>query len=100
MPTVAGMLGLEYDTATMGRDLQHPAPEGERAVPVILREGAFPIIGAVTRKHLLRMNADGSEASMHDLAAGTPLQDISASHPEEFTRLSDSAAIAWARRVS
>ncbi|PKO57477.1 MAG: sulfatase, partial [Betaproteobacteria bacterium HGW-Betaproteobacteria-19] len=88
MPTVAGMLGLEYGTATMGRDLQLPAPEGERAVPVILREGAFPVIGAVTRKHLVRMNADGSKASMHDLAAEAPLKDVSASHPEEFARLS------------
>ncbi|AWI76852.1 sulfatase [Parazoarcus communis] len=88
MPTVAGMLGLEFGTATMGRDLQYPAPEGERAVPVILREGAFPVIGAVTRKHLVRMNADGSKASMHDLAAEAPLKDVSASHPEEFARLS------------
>lgn len=88
LPTVAGMLGLNYTTATMGRDLQLPPPEGERAVPVILREGAYPLIGAVTRHHLVTMNADGSQASMHDLASGTPLQDVSATAPEEFARLS------------
>ena len=82
------MLGLNYTTATMGRDLQLPPPEGERAVPVILREGAYPLIGAVTRHHLVTMNADGSQASMHDLASGTPLQDVSATAPEEFARLS------------
>ena len=91
LPTVAGMLGLRYDTRAMGRDLQLPAPEGERAVPVILREGAFPLIGAVTRRHLVRMNADGSQATMHDLASAAPLADVSAANPEEFARLADLA---------
>lgn len=89
MPTVAGMLGLSYETSAMGRDLQLPAPEGERAVPVIMREGPFPLIGAVTRTHFVRMNADGSQATMHDLAASNPLMDISAANPDEFTRLSN-----------
>ncbi|PKO50897.1 MAG: sulfatase, partial [Betaproteobacteria bacterium HGW-Betaproteobacteria-21] len=89
MPTVAGMLGLSYETSAMGRDLQLPAPEGERAVPVIMREGPFPLIGAVTRKHFVRMNADGSQATMHDLAASDPLTDISVANPDEFTRLSE-----------
>lgn len=88
MPTVAGMLGLHYETQAMGRDLQIPAPEGERAVPVILREGAFPIIGAVTQHHLVRMNADGSKASMHDLNSPNPLVDVSGVNREEFERLS------------
>lgn len=88
MPTVAGMLGLSYETSAMGRDLQLPAPEGERAVPVIMREGPFPLIGAVTRTHFVRMNADGSQATMHDLAASDPLNDVAGANPDEFARLS------------
>lgn len=88
LPTVAGLLGVEYRNTTMGRDIQLPAPEGERAVPVLLREGTFPLIGVVTRHHLLRMNADGSEASMHEIASKTPLENVAAQHPEEFARLS------------
>lgn len=88
LPTVAGLLGLEYTNTTMGRDIQLPAPEGERAVPVLLREGTFPLIGVVTRHHLLRMNADGSEASLHEIASKTPLDNVAAQHPDEFARLS------------
>lgn len=88
LPTVAGLAGVEYRNTTMGRDIQLPAPEGERAVPLLLREGTFPLIGVVTRHHLLRMNADGSEASLHEIASKTPLENVAARHPEEFARLS------------
>lgn len=88
LPTVAGLLGVEYRNTTMGRDIQMPAPEGERAVPVLLREGTFPLIGVVTRHHLLRMNADGSDASLHEIASKTPLENIAGRDPAEFERLS------------
>ena len=87
LPTVAGLLGLEYRNATLGRDIQMPAPEGERAVPLVLREGSFPLIAVVTRRHLLQMNADGSQAGLFAVDANT-VEDISGSHPEEFARLS------------
>lgn len=87
LPTVAGLLGVEYRNGALGRDVQLPAPEGERAVHVILREGAFPLIGAVTRKFLVQMNHDGSKATMHDLASKTPTDNVADAHPEEFARL-------------
>ncbi|MCK9984948.1 MAG: hypothetical protein AzoDbin1_01420 [Azoarcus sp.] len=87
MPTVAGLLGVEYRNGALGRDVQLPAPEGERAVHVILREGAFPLIGAVTRNFLVQMNHDGSKATMHDLASKTPTDNVADAHPEEFARL-------------
>ena len=87
LPTVAGLLGIEYTTRTMGRDLQQPAPEGERVVPVVLREGTFPLIGAVTKDFLVQMNHDGSEPSMHDLASPQPLENVADQHPEEYQRL-------------
>ncbi|NMG77195.1 LTA synthase family protein [Aromatoleum diolicum] len=91
LPTVAGLLGVDYHNGALGRDVQIPAAEGERAVHVILREGAFPLIGAVTRNFLVQMNHDGSQATMHDLASATPTDNVAASHPDEFARLSELA---------
>ena len=87
LPTVAGMLGLNYRNTTLGRDFQMPAPEGERANFVVLREGPSPIYGMVTKDFLLQMNADGSNASLHDLHSDTPKQDVSTTHPEVYERL-------------
>ncbi|MES3006769.1 MAG: LTA synthase family protein [Pseudomonadota bacterium] len=87
LPTVAGLLGIEYTTRTMGRDLQLPAPEGERVVPVVLREGTFPLIGAVTKDFLVQMNHDGTDPSMHDLASLQPLENVADQHPQEYQRL-------------
>lgn len=87
LPTIASLLGVEYDNRTMGRDLLQPAPEGERVVPLVLREGSFPLIGAVSKDFLLQMNYDGSEPSLHDLHSMTPLTNVAEEHPEEYQRL-------------
>jgi phosphoglycerol transferase MdoB-like AlkP superfamily enzyme len=89
LPTVAGLVGVEYTTRTMGRDIQLPSPEGERAIPVVLREGTFPLIGVVTREFLLQMNHDGTDPSMHDLASPEPLENVAEQYPEEYRRLLD-----------
>lgn len=36
------MAGMDFTSGTMGRDIQQAAPEGERVVPLVLREGTFP----------------------------------------------------------
>ena len=87
LPTVAGMAGVPFSNGAMGRDIQQPAPEGERVVPLVLREGSFPIIGGVTQDFLLQMHHDGSSPTLHDLASPTPREDVAAQHPEEFQRL-------------
>ncbi len=87
LPTVAGLAGIEYRNPTMGRDVQLPAPEGERVVPLVLREGSFPLIGAVTSRFLVQMNHDGSNPSLHDLASPTPAENVAAQHPGEYERL-------------
>lgn len=87
LPTITSLLGFEYDNRTMGRDLLQPAPEGERVVPVVLREGSFPLIGAVSKDFLLQMNYDGTEPSLHDLHSMTPLTNVADEHPEEYQRL-------------
>ena len=88
LPTVAGMAGIPFRNGAMGRDIQQPAPEGERVVPLILREGTFPIIGGVTKDFLLQMQHDGSSPTLHDLASPTPRDNVAAQYPEEFRRLS------------
>jgi len=87
LPTVAGMAGVPFTNGAMGRDIQQPAPEGERVVPLVLREGTFPIIGGVTQHFLLQMQHDGSSPTLHDLASKTPREDVATQHPAEFQRL-------------
>ncbi|QRY77166.1 LTA synthase family protein [Pseudomonas sp. PDNC002] len=87
LPTVLGLLGKPYDNGGMGRDLLQPAPEGERVVPLVLREGTFPVIGGVTRRFLLQMQHDGSSPTLHDIYSPTPKENVAAQHPEEFERL-------------
>lgn len=87
LPTVAGLAGLEFRNGTMGRDIQQPAPEGERVVPLVLREGSFPLIGGVTKDYLVQMGHDGSTPTMHDLASQTPLDNVAERHPQEYQRL-------------
>jgi phosphoglycerol transferase MdoB-like AlkP superfamily enzyme len=88
LPTLLGMLGIEYETGVMGRDVQLPAAEGERVIPLVVEEATFPIIGAVTRNHLLKMRFDGQSPSLHDLNSQTPTANIGEQNPAEFNRLS------------
>ena len=81
------MAGIPFRNSTLGRDIQKPAPEGERMVPLVLREGTFPIIGGVTQDFLLQMQHDGSSPTLHDLASATPRDDVANQHPEAFQRL-------------
>ncbi|WP_268800438.1 LTA synthase family protein [Pseudomonas huanghezhanensis] len=87
LPTVAGMAGLEFRNSGMGRDIQQPAPEGERVVPLVLREGTFPLIAGVTQHYMVQMQHDGSSPTLHDLASQTPLDDVAGQNPAEFRRL-------------
>jgi hypothetical protein len=71
LPTVAGMAGMAgapFRNGPMGSDIQQSAPESERVVPLVLREGTFPIVGGVTQDFLLQMQHDGSSPTLHDLA--------------------------------
>ncbi|EKF75064.1 phosphoglycerol transferase [Alcanivorax hongdengensis A-11-3] len=81
-PTLAGMMGMEYRNTTLGRDFQSPAPEGERAVYVIIQEGPKPIYGMVSKDYLMRMHDDGSHATLHDLSDPAPETDHRAEHPD------------------
>lgn len=91
VPTVAGLLGIEYVNSSMGRDINIPAPEGERVVFTQTADKRFPVIGAISKNYMLRMNADGSDAKLHDLNAERPQEDVATQHPELAASMKDIA---------
>ena len=91
IPTMAGWLGVDYVNSTMGRDINGPAPEGERAVYTQTSGKRAPVIGAITKNYMLRMQHDGSEAKLHDLHAENPAADVTAQFPEKAAALKDLA---------
>jgi hypothetical protein len=91
VPTIAGLLGIDYVNSTMGRDINGPAPEGERAIFTQTSSKRAPVIGAVTKNYMLRMWHDGTHAKLHDLHAEDPSADVSAQFPEKTRLLKDIA---------
>jgi phosphoglycerol transferase MdoB-like AlkP superfamily enzyme len=91
IPTMAGWLGVDYVNSTMGRDINGPVPEGERAVYTQTSSKRAPVIGAITKNYMLRMQHDGSEAKLHDLHAEDPSADVSAQFPEKAAALNELA---------
>lgn len=87
LPTVAGLMGVEYQTQTLGRDVQLTRHGKDRVVPLVLVEGSFPIIGAVTSEFLLKMNHDGSDPTLHSMHSDEPREDVAAQYPETFDYL-------------
>jgi phosphoglycerol transferase MdoB-like AlkP superfamily enzyme len=91
IPTIAGWLGIDYVNSTMGRDINGPVPEGERTVYTQTSGKRAPVIGAITKNYMLRMQHDGSDAKLHDLHADDPSADVSAQFPEKAASLKDLA---------
>jgi len=87
LPSIAGIMGIEYTTAALGRDFQLPAPEADRAVFLLLREGSFPVLGAITADRLVQMEHDGSNVTFHDIESATPMTDIGDLEPDARDRL-------------
>lgn len=87
MPTLAGILGVEYVNASMGRDIALPVPGGERFVFTLTSQVGNPVIGAISKDYMLRMNHDGSDAKLHDLNSDVPAEDVSALLPEKAAYL-------------
>jgi hypothetical protein len=87
LPTVAGLLGVSYKNTAMGRDFQSSDAGKQRAVPVVLLEGSFPIIGMVSQEFLLKMNYDGSEPSLHAMDSAEPTENVADRYPEKFEYL-------------
>lgn len=87
MPTVAGLLGIQYKNTTFGRDVFNPVRKRDRYVFTSTSNRADPIIGMVSDRYMLRKYAQRSKAKLHDLRAGDPERDISADKPKLFDYL-------------
>lgn len=89
LPTAAGLTGVAYTNTTMGRDLNQPAPEGERMVFSQRGDKRQPTIHALTDKFLLRMKYDMTGITLHDITSDKPDVDISAQHPDRTRQMSE-----------
>lgn len=91
LPTIAGLLGVNYVNTGMGRDINNDFPEEERVVYTHTSGKRAPVIGAVTKDLMLRMNYDGTDSKLHDLNSDDPGKDIGAMFPEKKRKLTNLA---------
>ncbi|OUR88421.1 hypothetical protein A9Q81_24090 [Gammaproteobacteria bacterium 42_54_T18] len=87
LPTLADFAGVPFDNTTMGRSLNQPIDE-DRAVYTQTSSKTSPIIGAVTKDFMLRMNFDSTDIKLHDLNSDTPRVDVTSQDPEKAESLS------------
>lgn len=89
-PTIAGMLGIEYENHAMGRDYFAPYSEDERMVYIQDSDQRNPLISVISKNYMLRMRQDDSQIILHDLNSDTPNVDVGDQFPEKkatMTRL-------------
>ncbi len=86
-PTIAGLLGIPYQNSTLGRDINMPAPEGERIVYTQTAHKRNPMIGAISKNFMLRIHYNSNDIKLHDLNSPTPAVDVSNQHPEMTEKL-------------
>lgn len=82
MPSMAGLAGIPYRNTTMGRDINLPAPEGERIVFTKDAAKMSPMIGAVSKNFMYRIRYGSDYEALHDLNSEKPEEDVTEAHPE------------------
>ncbi len=90
VPTVAGLLGLDYQNTALGRDVftSLEAQTGkERFVFTSTSDQKNPTIGLVSNRHMLRLKMRNGEAALHDLTSSDPAKDIRQDNPELYSTL-------------
>lgn len=90
VPTLAGMVGIDYENHGVGRDYFLPYSEAERMVFLQDSDQRNPLVSVISQNHMLRMRQDGSEIILHDLNSNTPKEDVGNQYPEKkatMTRL-------------
>lgn len=80
MPTLAGLAGVPYVTAAMGRDLFDPRYDDQRYAFVMFH-GGLPRIGVVGPELYYSARADGSDGRLQEIRGEDPSQDVSAERP-------------------
>lgn len=88
MPTLAGILGVNYVNASLGRDIALDNPSDERYVFTLTSQVGNPVIGAISKDYMLRMQHDSSNIQLHALNSPHPELDVSDQFPEKTQHLS------------
>ena len=87
LPTVAGLFGIPYEYAGLGRDYtKHPQGE-ERYVFTQTADKRHPVIGVISKDWMLRMQSSGEKAKLHKLYSEDSTADHSADQPEKAEHL-------------
>ncbi|OUS23610.1 hypothetical protein A9Q99_26540 [Gammaproteobacteria bacterium 45_16_T64] len=90
MPTLADLAGMDYINTTFGRSLNNKLDDG-RVIFTQTSDKQAPIIGAVSKDLMLRMNFDSTNVKLHDLNSDDPASDVTAKFPQQRDRLHDIA---------
>ncbi|MBB3046198.1 phosphoglycerol transferase MdoB-like AlkP superfamily enzyme [Litorivivens lipolytica] len=87
LPTVAGLFGVPYEYAGLGRDYtKHPEGE-ERYVFTQTADKRHPVIGVISKDWMLRMQSSGDKAKLHKLYSEDSTADHSAANPGKAQHL-------------
>ena len=88
LPTLAALAAPGYTNTTLGRDLLDPRYDDQRYAFTIVYEKT-PQLGLLNDNYLLRMRADGSQVSLHNIRNDDFKQDVSASNTEISRRMQE-----------
>lgn len=82
LPTIAGLVGLPYSTATLGRDVFDPRYADMRFAFTMTDQFSVPEVGLLGQSFYARMPRAGGAATLHAIGAPDPMRDVSAQYPE------------------
>ena len=83
LPTAAGLAGIPYENATLGRDIFNGAASGEHFA-FIRRPPHFGLVG---NRFFLSLEPDGT-TKLYPYREPNACEDVSVHHPEEAARMS------------
>ena len=82
LPTIAAFTSTPHLNSTMGRDLLDQSFDGHRVVFTTDAHGKIRSNGVLSRDFYFTMTSDGSQRSLHHLAADDPSINVADANPE------------------
>lgn len=94
LPTIAALTGTSYLNTTLGRDLTDDTFDDNRYAFTI-EHGSNRTIGLLSDEYYLLMQADGSNAKLHQLHSDKPRKDVSGENKEVMVTLTQKLTSIW-----
>ncbi len=94
LPTIASLTGTSYLNTTLGRDLTDDTFDNNRYAFTI-EHGSDRTIGLLSDDYYLLMQADGSNAKLHQLHSDIPRNDVSDKNKEVMVKLTQKLTSIW-----